>query len=40
MEIELKRTQVNKATEYHVCNLKARLAKMRTKLLEPPKTGP
>ena len=35
IELELTRTQRNKATEYHVGQLKARLAKLRTQLLEP-----
>ncbi len=29
------RTQKNKATEYHMGQLKAKLAKFRTQLLEP-----
>lgn len=35
IEEEVARTQKNKATEYHLGNLKARLAKLRTQLLEP-----
>ena len=35
IEEEVARTQRNKATEYHLGNLKARLAKLRTQLLEP-----
>ncbi|WMV57436.1 hypothetical protein MTR67_050821 [Solanum verrucosum] len=31
------RTQKNKATEYHLGQLKAKIAKLRTQLLEPPK---
>jgi len=39
IEFEYARTQKNKATEYHLGLLKAKLAKLRTQLLEPPKTG-
>jgi hypothetical protein len=35
IEEEMARTQKNKATEYHLGLLKARLAKLRTQLLEP-----
>ena len=37
IEKEISRTQVNKATMSHLCQLRARLAKLRTQLLEPPK---
>eukprot|EP00899_Mesostigma_viride_P025408 jgi/Mesvir1/6051/Mv00786-RA.1 len=37
IEAEMARTQKNKATEYHLGLLKARLAKLRTQLLEPAK---
>eukprot|EP00897_Mesotaenium_endlicherianum_P001118 jgi/Mesen1/11006/ME000098S10400 len=37
IEAEMARTQKNKATEYHLGQLKAKLAKLRTQLLEPPK---
>lgn len=37
IEKEIARTQKNKATEYHLGLLKAKLAKYRTQLLEPPK---
>ncbi|CAD8079232.1 unnamed protein product [Paramecium primaurelia] len=40
IEEEMARTQKNKATEYHMGQLKAKLAKYRTQLLEPPKSGP
>jgi len=40
IEFEISRTQKNKATEFHVGQLKAKLAKYRTQLLEPTgKTG-
>ena len=39
IEEEVARTQRNKATEYHLGNLKARLAKLRTELLEPTGKG-
>merc|ERR1711860_287027 len=35
IEREIARTQKNKATEYHLGTLKAKLAKYRTELLEP-----
>jgi ribosome-interacting GTPase 1 len=35
IEAEVARTQKNKATEYHLGQLKARLAKYRSQLLEP-----
>ena len=35
IEHEMARTQKNKATEYHLGQLKAKLAKLRTQLLEP-----
>lgn len=37
IEREMERTQKNKATEYHLGQLKAKLAKLRTQLLEPDK---
>ncbi|PSN48321.1 Developmentally-regulated GTP-binding protein 2 [Blattella germanica] len=37
IEKEIARTQKNKATEYHLGLLKAKLAKYRSQLLEPPK---
>jgi len=37
IEEEMARTQKNKATEYHLGLLKARIAKLRAQLLEPPK---
>lgn len=35
IEDEIARTQKNKATEYHIGQLKAKLAKYRTQLMEP-----
>eukprot|EP01104_Vermistella_antarctica_P017562 TRINITY_DN6239_c0_g1_i3.p1 TRINITY_DN6239_c0_g1~~TRINITY_DN6239_c0_g1_i3.p1 ORF type:complete len:383 (-),score=63.79 TRINITY_DN6239_c0_g1_i3:102-1187(-) len=40
IEDEMKKTQKNKATEGHLGILKARLAKLRTQLLEPAAGGP
>ena len=39
IEKEIARTQVNKATMSHLCSLRARLAKLRTALLDTPKAG-
>jgi len=39
IEFEIGRTQKNKATEYHIGNLKAKLAKYRSQLLEPSSKG-
>ena len=39
IEKEIARTQKNKATEYHLGLLKAKLAKYRSQLLEPPKSA-
>lgn len=39
IEKEIGRTQINKATMSHLCSLRARLAKLRTELLAPPKGG-
>ena len=39
IEFEISRTQKNKATEYHIGNLKAKLAKYRSQLLEPSSKG-
>lgn len=39
IEAEMARTQKNKATEYHIGQLKAKLAKYRSQLLEAPKGG-
>lgn len=39
IEDEIARTQKNKATEYHIGQLKAKLAKYRTQLLEPSTKG-
>ncbi|CAG8782335.1 4596_t:CDS:2, partial [Cetraspora pellucida] len=39
IEKEISRTQKNKATEYHLGLLKAKLAKYRLQLLEPSKSG-
>lgn len=39
IEFEVNRTQRNKATEFHLGQLKAKLAKLRTQLLEPTAKG-
>jgi uncharacterized protein len=39
IELEMNRTQKNKATEGHLGLLKARMAKLKAQLLEPPKGG-
>lgn len=39
IEAEMARTQKNKATEYHIGLLRAKLAKLRMQLLEPDKKG-
>ncbi|EGC34556.1 hypothetical protein DICPUDRAFT_79695 [Dictyostelium purpureum] len=39
IEAEMSRTQKNKATEHHLGMLKAKLAKLRQQLLEPPKSS-
>lgn len=39
IEFEMNRTQKNKATEYHLGQLKAKLAKLRTELQAPSKDG-
>ncbi|GFR48130.1 hypothetical protein Agub_g9964 [Astrephomene gubernaculifera] len=39
IELEMARTQKNKATEYHLGQLKARLAKLRTELQAPASKG-
>ena len=39
IEEEMARTQKNKATMSHLCRLKAQLAKLRSELLAPPKSG-
>jgi small GTP-binding protein len=40
IEYEMSRTQKNKATEGHMGFLKAKIARFRSELLEPPKKGP
>jgi len=37
IEKEISRTQINKATMSHLCSLRAKLARYRTELLQPPK---
>jgi small GTP-binding protein len=39
IEKEISRTQINKATNSHLCSLRGKLAKYRTELLAPPKAG-
>lgn len=39
IEDEMKRTQKNKATNFHIGLLKAKLAKLRQEVLDPKKSG-
>jgi len=39
IEDEMSKTQKNKATEYHLGQLKAKLAKLRRELIAPPSGG-
>lgn len=39
IEHEISKTQVNKATSYHLGQLRAKLAKLRRELIAPPSSG-
>ena len=39
IEAEMARTQKNKATEYHLGRLKAKLAKLKSEVMAGPKSG-
>ena len=39
IELEISRTQINKATMAHICGLRAKLAKFKRELLDPVKHG-